>query len=117
MSNCCRECGQELPPADDVKFWYGHDGHYHTPLKGTVAEVAAEAIRIASTPEGRYGLLLWPTVLRNGKEVRRVGDAGPFGGGACVHMGGADDLPNFIARVAEWVKVVSADPDVARLVP
>lgn len=108
----CSHCGQELPAPDSISLWYMSDGHGFYRLTGSVREAAEQAKRIAK--DEPYGMLCPPTLLRNGKEVRRVG-GGPFDQQARVHMGSRDKWDEFCEAVDRWVAEVLTDPDVARL--
>lgn len=60
--------------ADTVKFYFMHDWHGFSRLRGaTLDEVVAHADQIEASAVGSYGMLC-PAILMSGeKEVRRVG--------------------------------------------
>lgn len=94
---------------DRVKFWYLHDNLTFTRLEGSsLDEIAAKAFVLSCTPGGTWGSLC-PAILMCGyKEVRRVGKM--------VHAKGANDSSGkWNEGVQQWIKALSADKDVMRL--
>ena len=105
--------GVRYVPADDipdsVKFYYMHDNHVFTPLKGgTLKKILKHADEVEAGEGGSYGALC-PVILMCGKkEVRRVGKM--------AHARGSKDPKDEWEKgKAEWLKEVEADADVRRL--
>jgi len=95
--------------ATEARFYYMHDGHYFTRLKGnTLDEVIAHADTVESGECGSYGMLCPVIVMACDKELRRVGPP--------AHSYGPNDEQGRwgIGKVA-WREAVEADPDIMRL--
>lgn len=109
----CSKCGQTLPSPDEMRLYYMTDSQGFHRLTGTIREAAEQAKRIAS--DEPYGMLCPPMLLREGKEIRRLG-GGPLSSSGCrVHAGSPAEWVAFCAAADRWVDTVLADPDVARL--
>lgn len=94
---------------DHVKFWYLNDNHTFTRLEGnSLKEIVTMAFVLSRTPTGAWGSLC-PAILMCGhKEVRRVGPM--------VHARGANDSRDkWNEGIQEWIKALSVDQDVMRL--
>lgn len=92
--------------ADRLGVYWMNDNHTFVRLAGPLSGVLAEAERHAEG-EQRYGMLCPVIVLAGEKELRRVGSA--------VH--GPRDSHDWPLCLAEWKRTVSADADIARLLP
>ena len=95
--------------ADGIKFYFMHDNHSFTKLKGdTLREILAHADEIESGEWGSHGALC-PAILMHGdKEVRRVG--------TMVHARGSKDPKDHWEQgKAKWLKELFDDADVQRL--
>ena len=93
------------PKPDAVRFWYMHENHTFTLLKGTTVDallLEADALE-ADSP---YGMLCAPTFLRDGKDLRR--------GKVHAHSHGADK-DFWAAQKDAWRKALEADADAMRL--
>lgn len=96
----------ELP--DDVHFYYMHDNHTFSPLRGTTLDaVIARANHLEQVSP--WGMLCGPILLRGTKEVRRVN--------VDAHSHGRQQPAKWAADVEAWRHVVQADIDVMRLLP
>jgi hypothetical protein len=97
-----------LPP-DEVRFYFMHDNHVFTRLKGeTLDDVLAHADAVEAGPRGSYGMLCPAILLRGGKECRRVGPA--------AHARGSKDPKDeWDAAKAAWRQAMEADPGVCRI--
>ncbi len=88
----------------EAVFYYMHDNHTFTKLKGSLADMVSEAVELAEkSPSG----MLCDAILLNksGKEVRRVGEA-VHARGTCLDA----------AALKAWAESLSADPDIVRLI-
>lgn len=97
--------------ADTVKFYFMHDWHGFSRLRGaTLDEVVAHADQIEASAVGSYGMLC-PAILMSGeKEVRRVGPS--------AHARGTKDpKDHWSEEKAKWIEAMKADADVMRLLP
>ena len=96
---------------DTVKFYFMHDNHTFTRLKGaTLDEVLAHADAVEAGEWGSYGMLCPAMLLHGKKEVRRVGPP--------AHARGSKDpKDHWNAGKAKWREVVETDIDVMRLLP
>lgn len=105
LINGVRYVPAEQPP-DEVKFYYMHDNHTFTPLKGaTLDEVLAHADAVEA--KSSYGMLCPAMLLGAGKDIR----VGP-----CAHARGSKDPKDrWNEGKAEWRKAMEANPDVMRL--
>jgi hypothetical protein len=94
---------------DHVKFWYLHDNHTFTRLEGdSLDEIAAKASALSYTPTGAWGSLCPAIVMCGHKEIRRVG--------LIVHAKGANDSRiEWNEGIQQWIKALSADKDIMRL--
>lgn len=94
---------------DRVKFWYLRDNHSFTRLEGdSLEEIVAKASALSSTPTGAWGSLCPAIVMCGHKEVRRVGQM--------VHAKGANDPRiKWNEGIQQWIKALSADKDIMRL--
>lgn len=95
--------------ATEVRFFFMHDNHTFTSLRGTtIDEVLAYADRLESGEHGSYGMLCPVVVLNDAKEIRRVGPP-------AFSRGRADPKDYWNAGKAKWRAAVEADPDVMRV--
>jgi len=95
--------------ADGIVFFYMHDNHCFTKLKGeTLKEVLAHADEIESGVNGSHGALCSAVLMSGDKEVRRVG--------TMAHARGSKDpKDHWEEGKAKWLKELMADPDVKRI--
>jgi hypothetical protein len=96
--------------ADTLSFWYMGDGHWFARLAGkTLDDIIkqAEEIRCRKDGYGYYGMLCPVTLMRKGKEVRRVGKG--------AHCHGQKNPDKWKRGVAEWKASLEADEQVMRL--
>lgn len=110
----------ELGP-DEVSFWYMYDDHSYGALTGsTLEEVLEHANRRRNGEDGSYGMLCEATLLKNGKEVRRVKvDYTGIKGVSGCHAGKpgkAEDDQRWRETTERWLAAHKTDPDVVRLV-
>ncbi len=101
----------EQKHADGVRFYFMHDNHTFTRLKGdTLDEVLAHADAVEAGEHGSYGMLCPAKILHGKKDVRSVGPT--------VHARGSrDPKDHWNAGKVEWRKALEADADVMRLMP
>lgn len=94
------------PKADRLSFWYMHDCHLFTKLKGrTLTEVVQHATEIRN--ESTWGMLCPVTVLAGQKELRRIGPS--------IHCHGREKDLEWAEGCRKWVEELSKDVDVVRL--
>lgn len=92
MIDCTCDC--QCKP-DSISFFWMNDNHTFVRLKGkNLKEIIAHANKIRK--KSKYGVLCPPTLLRKGKDFRRVGE--------CVH----DDV-NFVPNVLLWIEAIEKD--------
>ena len=95
------------PQPDEIKIYYMHDNHTFARLHGaTLDEVLANADQLAQ--ESPCGMLCAPTLLFDGKEVRRLKN---HAHAPCL----IEDDSGWIAGKADWRSECEADGDVMRL--
>lgn len=96
---------------DGVRFYFMHDNHTFTRLKGdTLDELLAHADDVEAGEHGAYGMLCPAILLHGEKDVRRVGPP--------VHARGKEDSRRqWEAGKVKWRKAMAADDDVMRLMP
>lgn len=97
--------------ADGVRFYFMHDNHTFTRLRGaTLDEVLAHADAVEAAEGGSYGMLCPAILIHGEKDVRRVGTP--------AHARGREDpKDNWNAGKAKWREALEADIDVMRLLP
>jgi hypothetical protein len=97
------------PIADSIRFYYMHDNHTFTRLKGkTLEKILRHADEIEAGEGGSYGALCPAILMCGDKEVRRVGKM--------AHAKGSKDPKDEWEKgKAKWLKEVEADADVRRL--
>lgn len=89
-----------------ISFYYMHDNHTFSKLKGrTLEQIADHCYEIRE--HSHYGMLCPVILLRDDKEIRRVGEP--------VHCSGPrkDDL--WFTGINEWKQNLKTDKDVMRL--
>lgn len=97
------------PLPDRIKFYFMHDNHCFTSLKGkTLDKVLAHADKIEAGEWGSYGVLCPASLMFGDKELRRIG--------TMAHARGSkDSKEQWEAGKAKWRKELEADQDVMRL--
>lgn len=85
----------------EVSFWVMTDGHQFIKLEGsTLKEIKDLAIKTCK--ENPWGMLCRPIILRNGKEIKRVGENEPV-----TNNGGVN--------IKRWFKSVKNDEDIKNI--
>ena len=106
--NGVRYAPVDLAP-DEVRFYYMHDNHTFTRLKGkTLKKILTHADEVEAGEGGSYGALCPAILMCGDKEVRRVG--------VMAHARGSKDpKDNWEKGKAEWLKSIEADADIRKL--
>jgi hypothetical protein len=92
---------------DRISFYYMHDNHTFTRLKGRALYQIADHC-YAVRKKSYYGMLCPPILLQGDREIRRVG--------VPVHCSGPDKDGLWFENVNAWMKFLEKDPDVMRLI-
>lgn len=92
-----------------IKFYFMHDNHGFTPLKGkTLEKVLENADEVEAGEWGSYGALCPAILMHDDKEVRRVGKM--------AHAKGKKDPKDaWELGKAQWLEELKSDPDVQRI--
>jgi hypothetical protein len=97
--------------ANVIKFYYMYDNHTFSRLNGkTIKEILQNADDIESSEAGSCGMLCSATVMKDDKEVKRVG--------CPAHSSGKYDptKEKWNAGKEKWLKDLLEDKDVMRLI-
>lgn len=92
---------------DRISFYYMHDNHRFTKLKGrTLYQIADHCYTVREN--SHYGMLCPPILLQGDREIRRVGEP--------VHCPGPTKDNIWFVRINAWRTFLEKDDDVMRLI-